>query len=106
LHGKRPDALARGKTAETIGHMQPRALLSDDYRPDIRLCGSLKKGINGKSNQELDPFPFQDLSNSGATLHTNILPSLRALSAKVLAFKILVRISFHIGHLFLSSINI
>ena len=69
LHREHTDPVAGGHPAHRVGHVNARALLADDDRPDVGLRGGLDDGVHRVSDQELDSLTLENLGDGSSALH-------------------------------------
>src|SRR6266702_1708761 len=69
LHRTHTDALTRGDTAHSIGHMQARSFLSHDDGPNVSLCCGFNNRIDWVADEEGDSLTLENLSDGGGYVH-------------------------------------
>ena len=69
LHGADADAATAGRAGVSIGHAQDCTLGPGHDRPDPQLRPGVDHLVDGKAEEALDPFLFQDTGNRCCTFH-------------------------------------
>ena len=69
LHREHADALAAGQPRKRIRHMQADPLLAHDDRSNSSPGGELQHMVHRITEDDLDPFAFQDLGNGRTGFH-------------------------------------